>query len=244
MSHRQQRVLVVDDDVDACHNLSDILTDLDYLVDIAHSGEVAVPLIERQPYDVALIDLKMPGMDGIAFYRLLRRIRPEAVAVLITAYATREAESEVTREGDLEVLAKPVNLGRLIPFIEDAVQQPLVLIVDDDEDLCRSLWEVLRERGFRVSIAGSAEEAATRLRDRDFSVVLVDLRLPDSNGTEVARAIHGRDPHARILLMTGCREEMQDLIQQSLTAHADAICYKPLDLPHLLTEIRRLAQPE
>ena len=125
----------------------------------------------------------------------------------------------------------PVNLGRLLPLIEDAVQQPLVLVVDDDADLCQSLWDVLRERRFRVSLAGSGEEAVNRLQDRCFRVVLVDLRLPDSNGAAVARRIHERCPEARIVLMTGHREEMQDVIAEALAAHADAVCYKPLDLP-------------
>jgi CheY-like chemotaxis protein len=241
MNNRPQRILVVDDDVDACQNLRDILLDLDYAVDLAHSGESAVELVRLQPYDVALIDLRMPGMDGITFYRHLRAIRPETVAILVTAYASRDAEREASREGALEVLAKPVNLQRLLPLIEDAVQQPLVLVVDDDADLCQSLWDVLRERGFRVSLAGSGEEAVTRLQDRAFRVVLVDLRLPDKNGAAVARTIRETCPDARIVLMTGHREEMQDVIAEALAAHADAVCYKPLDLPHLLNNLQRLA---
>src|SRR5262249_41613915 len=59
------RVLVVDDDVDTCRNLSDILADLGYQVDTAHDGPQALELVRRRPYDVALLDLRMPGMDGL-----------------------------------------------------------------------------------------------------------------------------------------------------------------------------------
>ena len=241
MSDRPRRILVVDDDVDACQNLRDILVDLDYEVDLAHSGEAAVRLIEERPYDVALIDLRMPGMDGIAFYRRLRNLRPETVALLITAYASQEACREAAHAGALDVLAKPVDLGQVLGLIESAVRQPLVLVVDDDADLCQSLWEVLRDQNYRVSLAGSGEEAAKRLEDRSFDVVLVDLRLPDYSGAEVARTIRETSPEARIMLMTGYREEMQYVIHKALAAHADAVCYKPLDLPHLLQNLHRLA---
>lgn len=243
MSDRPQRILVVDDDVDACHNLCDILADLGYAVEVAHSGEAALDLAKRHPFDLALIDLRMPGMGGLAFHRLLRRLRPETVAILVTAYASREAEREAALEGAVQVLAKPVNLNRLLPLIEVALRQPLLLIVDDDADLRDTLWDMLRERGYRVSLAGSRAEAAMRLRDRSFQVVLVDLRLPDGNGAVVAREIRSASPAARIVLMTGYREEMQDVIRQALPGDAEAVCYKPLDIPRLLSELQRLSQP-
>jgi CheY-like chemotaxis protein len=66
---------LVDDDVDTCRNLSDILTDLGYLVDVAHEGLSALDLVRRNHYDVALLDLKMPGMDGVTLYREIKRLR-------------------------------------------------------------------------------------------------------------------------------------------------------------------------
>ena len=68
-------ILVVDDEVDTCHNLSDILTDLGYRVDVAHDGISALELVRRNAYDVALLDYKMPGMDGLTLYREIKRLR-------------------------------------------------------------------------------------------------------------------------------------------------------------------------
>src|SRR5262249_18722868 len=58
-------ILVVDDEIDTCRNLSDILTDLGYQVDTALDGFAALELAREKPYDIALLDLKMPGMDGL-----------------------------------------------------------------------------------------------------------------------------------------------------------------------------------
>src|SRR5262249_12488518 len=71
------RVRVVDDDVAPCRNLSDILADLGYQVDTAHDGPQALELVRRRPYDVALLDLRMPGMDGLTLYREMRQLRAE-----------------------------------------------------------------------------------------------------------------------------------------------------------------------
>src|SRR5262249_19103752 len=72
-------ILVVDDDVDTCRNLSDILTDLGYRVDVAHDGPSALELVRRHAYDIALLDYKMPGMDGLTLYREIKGLRAGTV---------------------------------------------------------------------------------------------------------------------------------------------------------------------
>src|SRR5205823_12086237 len=88
MSQADPTILVVDDDVDICRNLSDILTDLGYRVDAAHDGPSALELLQRTPYDVALLDLKMPGMDGLTLSREIKKLRAGTVALVVTAYAS------------------------------------------------------------------------------------------------------------------------------------------------------------
>jgi two-component system, NtrC family, response regulator HydG len=73
MTKKTPSILVVDDEVDTCRNLSDILTDLGYRVDVAHDGFTALAMVRQKPYDVALLDLKMPGMDGLTLYREIKK---------------------------------------------------------------------------------------------------------------------------------------------------------------------------
>jgi two-component system response regulator HydG len=233
-------ILVVDDDVDTCRNLSDILTDLGYHVDTAHDGPSALEHVRRQGYDVALLDLKMPGMDGIELYREIRKLRAETVALVVTAYASRAAAEQALAAGAWQVLAKPVDFGRLLGLVDQALGQPLVMVVDDDSELCTSLWDVLRERGYRVSLAHDDCEAAERLRNRDFRVVLIDMRLPHGDGTDVLRVVRQSNPQARTVIITGHRVELDPLVRQAVTEGADAVCYKPFDLPQLLETLQRL----
>lgn len=92
------RILVVDDDRDICRNLSDILTDLGYQVDCARRA-VVLELVQKQPYAVALLDLKMPGMDGLTLYRKIKQQRAGTVALLVTAYASPATAEEAWPPG-------------------------------------------------------------------------------------------------------------------------------------------------
>ena len=241
-------ILVVDDEVDTCRNLSDILTDLGYSVDVAHEGLTALEMVRQKPYDVALLDFKMPGMDGLTLYREIKKLRAGTVAIVVTAYAGGETKAEALAAGAWQVLSKPVDFPKLLGLVDEALGQPLVMVVDDDHDLCENLWDLLRERGYRVCLAHDEDEAAERLKGREFKVVLIDMKLPAGDGATVFRIVRQSNPQARTVVITGHRSEMDQLVKKVMDEGADAVCYKPFDVPGLLstlqtTESRFFSQP-
>lgn len=233
-------ILVVDDEADTCRNLSDILTDLGYQVDTALDGPSALGLAHNKPYDVALLDLKMPGMDGLTLYRELRKLRSSTVAIVVTAYANKATAEEALSAGAWQVLAKPVDLERLLPLMDEALGQPLLLVVDDDPDFCSNLWDLLRERGYRVAIAHDEQEAARQLQESAFAIVLIDMKLPRSDGSQVFQQVRRTNPQARTVVITGHRVELDPLVQRVVAEGADAVCYKPFDVPRLLSTLQQL----
>jgi CheY-like chemotaxis protein len=128
MTHLQKpRILVVDDDRDTCQNLSDILTDLGYRVHCAFDGLSALKLVQERPYEVALLDLKMPGMDGLTLYREIKKHRAGTVSLLVTAYASPTTVEEALSAGAWKVVAKPVDPRVLLALVDEAL---------DDQDGC------------------------------------------------------------------------------------------------------------
>jgi CheY-like chemotaxis protein len=234
-------ILVVDDEADTCRNLSDILTDLGYQVDTALDGFAALELARKKAYDIALLDLKMPGMDGLTLYRQLRKLRSSTVAIVVTAYASKATAEEALAAGAWQVLAKPVDLGRLLPLVDEALGQPLVLVVDDDPDLCANLWDLLRERGYRVAVAHDEQDAARHLREHEFRIVLIDMKLRRGDGGSVFQRVRQTNPQARTVVITGHRVEMDPVVRRVVTEGADAVCYKPFDVPRLLSTVQQLA---
>ena len=78
-------ILVVDDDADTCRNMADLFGDRGFRVDAAEGGDIALEQARRQPYDIGLLDLRMPGMDGLTLCRHLKRLQPPMVTMLVTA---------------------------------------------------------------------------------------------------------------------------------------------------------------
>lgn len=243
MSQPTPRILIVDDEADTCENLFDIFTDLGYQADVAYDGPAALALVARQHYDLALLDLRMPGMDGLELYRRIRQVSASTVALVVTAYATSDTAQSILQAGAWKILPKPVDIGPLLRLVQQAIDSPLVLVVDDDRELCENLWEIFRERGFRVHLAHDIPEAGNVLDHHQFQVVLLDMKLPGGDGHQVLDLVREKNRKAATVIITGFRDEMENRVQQAISEGADAVAYKPFDVNQLLQTIQCLVRP-
>ena len=123
------RVLVVDDDKGMAETLRDILGASGYEVDIAFSGEEALERVRERSPDGILMDIRMPGWNGVEAFRELKRLTPDSFVIFMTAYAASGLVEEARTEGAVEVLAKPLDLTRTLSLIEEtAARSPLLLV--------------------------------------------------------------------------------------------------------------------
>ncbi len=120
MNHPETSILVVDDDSDIAINMVDLLTDLGYRTDLAHDGHSALKLVENNIYDLALLDFKMPDMDGAVLYERIKKLQPSLVAILVTAYAGSDGVERAKCAGALHVLRKPIDIDELLRLIQEA----------------------------------------------------------------------------------------------------------------------------
>ena len=115
-------VLVVDDEPDACQNLADVLEDIGYMVDTAVCGEDALDLVRRKAYDVAILDLRMPGMDGLALFGEIHKLTAKTIALLVTAFASDETSAKASEAGIWQVMSKPVDFVTFLPAVASAAK--------------------------------------------------------------------------------------------------------------------------
>ena len=117
------RVLIVDDEEEFVQALSERLIIRNYDVTTSFSGEEAVEKIKDYLFDVVILDVAMPGMDGIEALRKIKKIRPLTEVVMLTGHATVESAIEGMKLGALDILMKPCKTEELVAKIDKAYER-------------------------------------------------------------------------------------------------------------------------
>ncbi len=142
----KQRILVVDDEVYIRELLTEYFSRLGYIVVAVDSGEQAVKAVDDDSFGVALVDLKMPGMDGIATLKEIRKQLPVCTIIIMTGYPTIDSSIEALRAGAYDYLIKPFKLSELRGAIDRALREYcLKLEIDRIQNNLDSVEDELRD---------------------------------------------------------------------------------------------------
>ena len=239
------RILLVDDNEAYTDSIRDILEDEGYAVVTANRGERACALTQTDHFDLVLMDIKMPGMNGVECFLRMKRQNPSVRVILFTAYALTDLVKEAKENGVLAVLKKPLSMEKLHGIIEETLAQPTggcILVADDDQALCENLYDALTDYGYRVATACGARAAIREAQHHAFDIFLLDLKMPELNGLEVYRRVKRLQPNLVTILMTGYAEEMSDLIRQAMDESAYTTLPKPIDVEALLVLLNRIVE--
>ncbi len=117
---RAVNVLVVDDEAGYREALSKVLARRGFGVAAAGSGEEALRLVAERRWDVMVLDLKMPGLDGLATLELARRVSPTTEVVMLTGHGSVDAGVQAMRREAFDFLLKPTSVDQLVSVIEAA----------------------------------------------------------------------------------------------------------------------------
>jgi two-component system nitrogen regulation response regulator NtrX len=116
-------ILVVDDEKSVRDSLRMILTYARYEVEMAEDGAKALSALDSRPIDMVLLDIKMPGMDGIEVLETMLKKNPELPIVIISGHGTIETAVEATKKGAFDFLSKPLDRDRLLVTVRNALEQ-------------------------------------------------------------------------------------------------------------------------
>ena len=136
---RELRVLVVDDNEDLLETFAMILTRHGFSVETARNGLSAVDKYKKRRYDVALMDIVMPGLNGVEASRKIKEIEPEAIIILMTGYSDEALLRLARDEGARHIVNKPVKIDRLIELITEVTSDQQIVIIKDTADTDESL---------------------------------------------------------------------------------------------------------
>lgn len=119
----ERRILVVDDEVFVRELLEEYFDRLDFDVQTVDSGDAGIDAVRTSPFGVVLLDLKMPGKDGIETLREIRKIDPLCLIIIMTGYPTIDSSIEALRAGAYDYVIKPFKLSELREVVDRASRE-------------------------------------------------------------------------------------------------------------------------
>lgn len=236
------KVLVADDDRRMVKTISDILRVKGYEVDTAYSGEEAIEKVKDGSPDCVLMDIKMPGIDGVETLKMIKDVSPGTPVVLMSAYATDEQTEEAKLNGAATVLTKPIDFQQILSFLSLLRKEESILVVDDDPAFARTLKDILQATGYHVETEANPAKVLDHMEHQYQLVVILDLKLGKADGLDVLKEIRARYPGKPVVLVTGYRNEMSISIEQGMHVGAFTCLYKPLATDKLIGIIEDISR--
>ena len=211
-------ILIVDDEPNYQIVLSEILKDEGYEVFTANSGLAGLPIVYSTDLDLVLSDMKMPGMDGIAFLEKIKEYNKELPVILITAYAEVEKAVEAMRLGAFTYLAKPFSNQQLLASVRKAIEHYGLI-----REIRRLRDEATPRSGFGGMIGKSPSMRAVYQLIEKVAPTPSSVLITGESGTGkelVARAIHNHSPRRDApFISVNCAALSEHLLESELFGH-------------------------
>ena len=120
---QQARILVIDDEESVRKSLAFVLEDEGYMVDVAENGQEAIKKSKANLYNLALVDIRLPDMDGISLLSQMRETVPEMVKIVVTGYPSLDNSIGAVNNGANGYIIKPYSVEHLLRTINDHLQK-------------------------------------------------------------------------------------------------------------------------
>jgi CheY-like chemotaxis protein/signal transduction histidine kinase/HAMP domain-containing protein len=264
---RRKRLLIVEDNPAEQLSIRELLGYADIDVSVAGTGTQALSMLNEQPFDCVVLDLRLPDMPG---FEVLERVRdtPALADLPVVVFTGKELTSE--EDARLHMLARsvvvkgvesperlldetalflhrvvadlPIEKQKMLEHLhrsDDALVGKKVLVVDDDVRNIFALSSVLERRGMMVLTAGTGNEAITILESTpDLAIVLMDIMMPGMDGYETMQVIRQNHSLRRLPIIALTAKAMKGDRERCLGAGASEYLAKPVNTEQLLSALR------
>ncbi|MBZ5631013.1 MAG: sigma-54 dependent transcriptional regulator [Acidobacteriia bacterium] len=207
-------VLIVDDESGIRESLKGVLEDEGYTAALAGSGEICLEMLDKRPFDVVLLDIWLPGMDGLETLEKIKQSDDAPEVIMISGHGTIETAVRATKLGAFDFLEKPLSLEKTLILVKNAAQARRLRVENRD----------LKRQQPKTVIAGeSVPMKALRQQIALMAPTNGRVLIYGESGTGkelVARAIHAESPrHEAMFVEVNCAAIPEDLIESELFGH-------------------------
>ena len=293
------KVLLVDDEEDYVRTMAERMEMRDVTSRVALNGNEALQMVDDETPDVMILDLRMPGIDGMEVLEQVKKEHPNVQVVILTGHGSEQEEKEARRLGAFQYLQKPADTNQILSVIRSAWAKSLqatvdfvkdskhefeksaaaaafaesgvpdmaremmqaddsrqsdtpsksladstegstqtlkVLLVDDEEDLVRTMAERMEMRDLGSDVAFNGQQALNMVEDEMPDVMVLDLRMPGIDGMEVLRRVKEAYPQIAVIIMTGHGSDKDE--EEARRLGAFDYLRKPVDINHLMEVVK------
>ncbi|SLM46892.1 putative Response regulator, CheY-like [Nitrospira japonica] len=251
------KLLIIDDDRMNCDLLQAVFARHGYEVHTATNGIEGLALFREHGPRVTILDLRMPGMDGLMTLKEIRAMDPQAPVIILGGGATEIQENQARSLRVTDFLRKGLSLDVLVEGVNRVVQQPMksvsdsslvpsagtatdigetVLVVDDEQLVRELLVQFLSLRGYRALGVKSATAALSMVDQAPPDLILLDLFLPGMSGVEMMRRLRQKEFGGAVIIITGSHDE--EVLEEAWSLHPQEVLTKPVDLERMLSVIQ------
>lgn len=189
-----------------------------------------------------IVDVKMPGMNGLQLQSELAGARCNIPVIFITAYNDEKSRKQAMQGGAVAFLSKPYNGEELLGIIHSALQEnvdpakELITVVDDDESVRRTTKFLIESFGFRAAVFESAEDFLESGQQHNTSCLILDVQMPNMNGLQLQSELAAANCSIPIVFITAYDDN--ESRGRAMRAGAVAFLAKPFNDEQLLQTVR------
>ncbi|MEW6103588.1 MAG: response regulator [bacterium] len=232
-------ILIVDDEKDLAELLKEVLEMEGFETDIAFDGNSALEKLEKTRFDLALLDIRLPGMNGVELFLKIKEKNSDCKVIMMTGFAVEDMIERAIFEGAYACIHKPFNPGRIIEVIKKTLlNDKMILIVDDEVGIRDFLSEHLIMEGFNVLSAKDGYEALAILKKNRINLILLNFCLPDMDGLLLFKKARDIHKDIKVLLITGY--DLTQILQREEAKWLYGSMKKPIDLEPLLDLMKKV----
>ena len=251
----QEKVLVVDDEIVMRELLYNVLTKNNFKVITAPNGEEGIKMLDREKPGLVILDLVMPGLNGLETFVRMRQIDPQIEVIILTGNNIDDLENQARKLGISEVLRKGVGVELFLKSVNYVLEKRhakhgaagaiktkgKILVVDDEPEIRFMLEKFFVRQGYTVVTASSGEEAVKMVTEH-VSVrpdgdkpapfmVLMDIRMPGMDGLLALNKMKQIDKKIPVIMISGLNDDQST--REAMRLGAYDYIMKPFNMEYL-----------
>lgn len=241
MTGRPLRILVVDDDTDNANSLAELFQMEGHRADAVYSGEAAIAAYGTARYDIAFMDVMMPGKNGAESFLEIKKLQSNAKVYMMTGYSVEQLLQQAIDNGAMGVLSKPIDSAKVLAVLQEASPAGIVLIAEDDPDFGPELKELIERSGMQCELVRNGRDALDKVMAGGVDILILDLKMPLIDGVEVYRQLKEAGRTVKTIIIAGNGAEYASTLEAIKDVAITGILNKPFDAMSLLDRLDDLA---